>query len=177
MHVNQVLHIISLSLISYLFSLSYFYTADLISLKGKLQDILKVMEQKEKDYFSNLKSLREQFSNKEDDYKAQIRSLKSSQQVELDQLHNLVRQLETKLFSGEQHWRETEDEYKKREPASHEFIQSLQKEIHEMQQVNFIYFFNFFNFLFFIFFIFLFFYIVGSSTKRSGMAVLGPKMP
>ena len=55
----------------------------------------------------------------------------------MDHLQSSLRQLETKLFSAEQSWADLEGEYKKREVVSHEFIQSLQKEIYDLQQVSF----------------------------------------
>jgi len=115
-------------------SLSHARKSDLVGLKGRMNELLKTMEQKERDYAINIKLLQDQFTSKEEDYKSQIRTLKSTQQMEIDHLQNIVHQLEAKLSAAERDWTEGESQYQKREAANQEFIQSLRKEIQDVRQ-------------------------------------------
>lgn len=109
---------------------------DLVTQKSKLQTLLNIMEQKEKEYVTNTKLLKDQFTSREADYKTQIRNLKSAQQIEVDHLQTMTRQLEAKILAQEQNWVAMEADYKKREDTSHDFVLSLQKEIHNIRQVS-----------------------------------------
>lgn len=115
--------------------LLFIYILDLMALKAKLQTLLNIMEQKEKEFHATTQTLKEQLTTQEADYKTQIRNLKSAQQVEVDRLQSVVYQIEAKNFQEGQEWQEEEAGYKSREVVSREFIQSLQNDVHELRQV------------------------------------------
>ena len=106
-----------------------------MTLKAKLQTLLNIMDQKEREFITNTKLLKDQYVSKEEDYKTQIRNLKSTQQIEVEHLQTMIRQMEGKILVQEQKWRDLEEEHKRREGTSHEFILSLQKEVYDIRQV------------------------------------------
>lgn len=56
-------------------------------------------------------------------------------QIELDQKLSYIRQLEEKLFATEKLLSETKSEFNSRETSNHNYIQSLKKELYDIQQV------------------------------------------
>jgi len=119
-----------------MYALSEARKNDLLSLKGKLHELVKNMDQKERDYQLTIQGLRDQVSLKDEEYKSQMRAMKSSQLIDIDQLQSRLRQSEDKLHISEKTLRELELDFKRREASAHELIQSLQKESLDVHQLS-----------------------------------------